>query len=235
MDLQNKCSAIGENHAQKQVAVVHVVGDLLQSFGNAREPFAELIQKASSFAKTDWTSFTIEEAHVTLMQELRKHLLRFKDISSTVQPSCKDLFKLTPDGKMNVFKDVFKFDLESLQHVVQKACDGVRDVWSKAVTAQQQLLQDVSVEGWTTHFDTILEHAALCEALVCNPQYGALHTTSEIMLKNLKFVIKINKDFCYWVHAKLFFFVYTKIYIYIYIYTRIQGCRVALGNRGLQD
>ena len=83
-----------------------------------------MIQKASSFAKTDWTSFTIEEAHVTMMQELRKHLLRFKDISSTVQPSCKDLLKLTPDGKVNVFKDVFKFGLENLQNGVQRTCDG---------------------------------------------------------------------------------------------------------------
>lgn len=153
------------------------------------------IDKADSFSVEDWMKYVVVDAHVDVLIDMRKHMLRFSEVCSSTKPSLSELFQVDINKELNVFNGMFNFDITQLTKSCTFLQDNLRDLWGVALAKQSEVVESASCPGWTSHLHDLLEQPKIIESLVCNPDYGTLHTANELLMKNLRLLSKINKDF----------------------------------------
>ena len=193
MELRQRLRCVDHEVVAQQFAIVYHVGDLLRSFGEAYQMGRVIMDKAESFGESDWDKYIIAESQVDALMNMRKDFMRFTEVCASI-PALADVLSNSTDSSFDFFVGLIKFDFNDLKKEVIFFQDAVRDVWSVALSKQSCTVEAASVPGWSTKVDDILSDKTICESLVLNPKYGVLHSTNELLMKNIKMVTKVQKD-----------------------------------------
>ena len=161
-----------------------------------------LTTKADAFTSEDWNSYCFPIEHANALMNLRREIFRYTETLSSCGNDCVALFKAEAKAKSvqcTSLDGVFDWiEMGKIKDISSELQNSVRDMWSVALEKQTNTLQATSIEGWTSQIDDLVDRKDVCTALVLNEDYASLHSTNETLLKNLRVIGKLLKDFMCW-------------------------------------
>ena len=187
------CRGLGYEAAATKVAIVEAMYDLLYCYGASNAALGAVMVQADKFSQKEWNEFKLIESNVTLLCELRAKTYRMKETMQHQAVNAQDLFA-APDSSPCNLKDCLPVDSATLISHAGRLMDGVRDMWSVALSKQTVTVDNCSLSGWEAHLDELLDKPAIYEALILNAKYSELHKTNELLMSNIKLIKQITQD-----------------------------------------